>query len=239
MSHIDSFTVLVRNGRIDIGDQEPVQNAIFDCMVNRLPLAGNTLILIFRLGGFPDPAHQTRENLREIPSPPLLRPGGWQAPYREPITPHLFLMNIQPRFHAPAYDLWRVLWTRLRLMYAGGRMRGLNRMDAVSAVLCSSRAPQLCNSAKHDPAVIRSTVLRLLYMTQSLYSLRSTESAIYGSALLRLLLHISIHLCGSPFYSSSTIALCVKTIVAEISQAYAPRSSILLFHKLYGRLLYV
>lgn len=120
MVHIESFVTLVRQGRVTMPNLDSVKKSIFDRMVDKLYFTGNTMILIYRMGGYFDPVDQRLENLREILSPRALQPD-W-APYWQPLPLHLFLMNIAPRADAPADDLWRVLWTRLRLMYAGGRI---------------------------------------------------------------------------------------------------------------------
>lgn len=122
MSQIEPFITLVRKGRVNLPDPQNVKIAIFERMEEHLSMMGNTNLLIFQQGGFPNPAHQTRETLRQILSPPFLRPAGLQSPYWEPVPADLFLTNIAPRVDASANDLWRIVWTRLRLMYAEGRM---------------------------------------------------------------------------------------------------------------------
>ena len=119
MSHIESFVTLIRQERVRMANLNDVKKAVFQRMEEMLHFTGNTMILIYRMGGYPHPADQTPENLREILSPQTVQRG---APYWEPLPSYLFLMNIAPGADAPADDLWRVLWTQLRLMYAGGRI---------------------------------------------------------------------------------------------------------------------
>lgn len=99
-----------------------VKMDIFDRMVDKIHLTGNMIVLMYRLGGYPDPEDQHYETLKKILSPSSLRPIDREVPHWEPLPSHLFLMNIRPSVDAPPNDLWRVLWTRLRLMYAGGRI---------------------------------------------------------------------------------------------------------------------
>lgn len=122
MSQIEPFITLVRKGLVNLPDPKKVKIAIFERMVEHLGMMGNTTSLVFQRGGFFDPAHHTLENLRQVLSPRSLRPAGLQSPYWEPIPANLFLTNIAPRVDAPANDLWRIVWTRLRLMYAEGRL---------------------------------------------------------------------------------------------------------------------
>lgn len=100
-----------------------VKMDIFDRMVDKLHLTGNTIVLIYRLGGYPDPEDQHYETLKKILSPSSLRPVvNREVPHWEPLPSTAFLVNIQPDVDSPPNDLWRVLWTQLRLMYAGGRI---------------------------------------------------------------------------------------------------------------------
>ena len=122
MSRIESFVTLVRQGRVNMTDLDEVKEAIFERMVDKIYLTGNTIILIFRMAGLPHHTDQTTANLRGILSLPALQQGGPQASLWEPVPPRLFLTNIAPRVGAPVNDLWRVLWTRLRIMYAEGRI---------------------------------------------------------------------------------------------------------------------
>ena len=122
MSRIESFVTFVRQGRVNMMDLHQVKQAIFMRMVENLHLAGNTIKLIFRMGGFFEEIYHTRENLRNLLAPTSLRPAGWEVPYWEPIPPELFLTNIPPRNDAPANDIWRICWDRLRFIYAGGRL---------------------------------------------------------------------------------------------------------------------
>lgn len=120
MVHIESFVTLVRQGRVSMPDLDIVKKSIFARMLDLLRLTGNTIILIYRMGGCFNPVDQRPDNLIKILSPRIYRPAG--VPYWEPLPANLFLMNIAPRADAPANDLWRVLWTQLRRMYAGGRI---------------------------------------------------------------------------------------------------------------------
>lgn len=100
-----------------------VKMDIFDRMVDKLHLTGNTIVLIYRMGGSPDPDDQHYETLKKILSPSSLRPGGErEVPHWEPLPSTAFLMNIRPNVNALPDDLWRVLWTQLRRMYGGGRI---------------------------------------------------------------------------------------------------------------------
>lgn len=120
MVHIESFVTLVRQGRVSMPDLDVVKKSIFVRMVDLLHLTGNTMILIYRMGGYIHPVDQRPENLIQILLPRYQRPNDIE--YWEPLPASQFLMNIAPRADALATDLWRVLWTRLRLMYAGGRI---------------------------------------------------------------------------------------------------------------------
>lgn len=122
MSRIDSFVSLFRQGHVYMPYLDDVKRAIFDRMMDHIHWTGSTVNLIYQAGGFPDPAHQTPELLMEILSPSHLRPYHYYSPIWDPIPPHLFLMNVQPSADAPANDAWREAWTRLRTMYAEGRI---------------------------------------------------------------------------------------------------------------------
>ncbi len=116
MSRIESFIVLVRQGRVDMLDQDDLKKAIFARMETRIHWTGNSRMMIFRRAGYMHPAYHTPENLRLILSPDRSRP------YWEPVPIEYFLMNIAPGPEVPQADLWREIWTRFRNMYAGGRI---------------------------------------------------------------------------------------------------------------------
>ena len=123
MSRIESFIALVRKGRVNMPGLTETMKAIFARMVQHLGMMGNTSLLMFQRGGILDPAQQNLNNLILVLSPPFLRrPASVHTPYWEPISADLFLMNIAPGVYAPENDLWAVIWSRLRVMYAGGRM---------------------------------------------------------------------------------------------------------------------
>lgn len=122
MSRIESFVALVRQGRVEITRLEEIQMAIFTRMVEKIHLMGNAVLMIYRMAGYLDPRDHTIDNLRKILSPWYLRPNSLPATYWVPVPSDRFLTNIPPAADAPANDLWRIVWTRLRLMYAGGRI---------------------------------------------------------------------------------------------------------------------
>lgn len=126
MSRVETFVTLVRQGDVKLTKLYDVKMAIFDRMVHKIYLMGNAIFLVYRMGGYIDPRDQTFENLEKILSPRSLRPDQhrtiYRTPYWEPMPSHLFLTNIPPEANAPDNDLWRIVWTRLRLMYDGGRI---------------------------------------------------------------------------------------------------------------------
>lgn len=120
MSRVETFVTLVRQGDVKLTKLYDVKMAIFDRMVHKIYLMGNAIFLIYRMGGCLDPRDQTLENLRKILASQALGPIEYRTPYWEPMPSHLFLTNIPPEVNAPDNDLWRIVWTRLRLMYDGG-----------------------------------------------------------------------------------------------------------------------
>ena len=123
MWRVEPFVVLARQRRVTMRHLYAVKNTIFERMVDKMNPIGNTIILMFPSAGFPHSSDWTPANLRSILSPSHLRLGGSETLLWEPLPSGLFLLNIAPRADAPANDLRRLLWTRLRLLCAEGRIR--------------------------------------------------------------------------------------------------------------------
>ena len=131
MSHIDSFIVLVREGRIPMTYQGDLKQAIFARMELRLRGMDDERRWIYWASGFPEPKDHTDENLAGIlrsqhPRPATKVSPPWQPvpvpPFWEPILAGDFLMNIKPVGDYEAAKAWGLRWDHLRLLYREGKI---------------------------------------------------------------------------------------------------------------------
>ena len=126
MFSIDSFVVLVREGRVDLirrGGQmrDECQRLAFARMLEKVrarPLA--ELDLLFERSGVP-PGQRTSGNLERILTYDRLAPRDNNAPYL-PLPAQRFLWFCSPHGNDPADDNWRRVWRSLREKYADGRI---------------------------------------------------------------------------------------------------------------------